>query len=188
MSLKKRTVGRVIGERRLTLQETPGKSLVVTLGHPRMMKGHVDWECPFRIKGSGLDRLEFGYGVDALQALTNALEGIRWVLDRVKSPLAWSGVLSDRSGFQRIVPLLPGISERLERSLDREISRHLRRLKQGRKKRFVGQCRTEGTVGPEGNVEPDRARLDSLASHHDRSLPTARPGEPSCSQGTLHEM
>src|SRR5206468_4954142 len=41
---------------------------------PRRMKGHQDWECPFRIKGAGVARLEFGYGVDALQALTTALK------------------------------------------------------------------------------------------------------------------
>lgn len=127
-------VGTVIGERRLEFRDAPRKKLVVTLGKPRRTKGRPDWECPFRIKGPGVARLEFGYGVDALQALTTALEGIRYLLDEIGKPLAWSGVLPDHTGFQRMIPMLPGISEQLERSLDREFGRHLRQLEQRQKK------------------------------------------------------
>src|SRR6059036_3868983 len=131
-------VGNVIGERRLVFRDAPRKTLVVTLGKPRRMKGHQDWECPFRIKGPGVARLEFGYGVDALQALTTALEGIRWMLDEIGKPLAWSGVLPDHTGFQRIIPIAAGpeISARLERLVDRELNRHVRQLERRHKKRL----------------------------------------------------
>ena len=33
----------------------------------------ADWECPFRIHGAGISRVEFGYGIDSMQALTTAL-------------------------------------------------------------------------------------------------------------------
>src|SRR5215831_9494203 len=66
---KPKTIGDIIGVRRLVFRDAPRKTLVVTLGKPRRMKGHQDWECPFCIKGAGMTRLEFGYGVDALQAL-----------------------------------------------------------------------------------------------------------------------
>jgi hypothetical protein len=133
----KPNVGNVIGERRLVFRDAPRKTVIVTLGKPRRMKGHQDWECPFRIKGADMTCLEFGYGVDALQALTSALEGIRVVLDEIGRPLAWSGVLPDHTGFQRLIPLADGaeFSARLERLVDRELNRHVRQLERRRKKR-----------------------------------------------------
>ena len=137
MRVTKSTVGKPIGERVLVFRDAPRKKLVVTLGTPRKVKGAPDWECPFIIAGSGVNRLEFGYGVDALQALTTALEGIRAVLDEVGQPLAWSGVLPDHTGFQRMIPFSAGadISARLDRSLEREFNRHVRRLKLRHKSR-----------------------------------------------------
>lgn len=137
MSVTKPKVGNVIGERRLVFRDAPRKKLVVTLGKPRRMKNHQDWECPFRIKGSGVARLEFGYGVDALQALTTALEGIRSMLDETGKPLAWSGVLPDHTGFQRMIPIAAGpeIAARLERMVDRELNRHVRQLERRHKKK-----------------------------------------------------
>jgi len=61
MSGTKPKIGNIIGVRRLVFRDAPRKTLVVTLGKPRRMKGHQDWECPFRIKGAGVARLEFGY-------------------------------------------------------------------------------------------------------------------------------
>ena len=136
MKFTKPKVGNVIGERRLFFRDAPRKKLVVTLGAPRRTKGQQDWECPFRIKGAGVACLEFGYGVDALQALTTALEGIRSMLDEIGKPLAWSGVLPDHTGFQRMIPIAAGseISTRLERLVDRELNRHVRQLKRRHKK------------------------------------------------------
>src|SRR5918996_6387450 len=130
MRVTKPKIGNVIGERHLEFRNAPRKKLVVTLGKPRRTKGRQDWECPFRIKGADMTCLEFGYGVDALQALTSALEGIRVVLDEIGRPLAWSGVLPDHTGFHRNIPIGAGpeLSARLERLVDRELNRHLRQL------------------------------------------------------------
>ena len=105
----------------------------MTLGTPEKGQGE-DWQCAFRIKGSGVNRLEFGYGVDALQALTTALEGIRAVLEEIGQPLGLRGVLPDHTGFQRMIPLAAGaeISARLDRLVERELDRHLRQLKRRR--------------------------------------------------------
>jgi hypothetical protein len=51
--------------------------VTVSLGMPRLPKGKTDWECPFRISGGGIRVNECGYGVDAIQALQNALGSIR---------------------------------------------------------------------------------------------------------------
>ena len=90
---------------------------------------------PFRIKGAGVARLEYGFGVDALQALTTALDGIRVMLDEIGRPLAWSGVLPDHTGFQRMIPMLPPISARLERLVDGEVNRYVRQMERRYKKR-----------------------------------------------------
>ena len=137
MNVTKPRLGNVIGERRLVFRDAPGKKLVVTLGKPRRMKGHPDWECPFRIKGFRVARLEFGYGVDALQALTTALEGIRSILDEIGKPLAWSGVFADHTGFQRMIPIAAGpeLSMRLERLVDRELNRHVRQLERRQRRK-----------------------------------------------------
>jgi hypothetical protein len=127
--------GTVIAERRLNTRGVPRRSVGVSLGKPRKTKGSSDWECPFRISGAGIRRVEYGFGVDAFQALTMALEGSRYVLDRMETPLAWSGVLDDHSGFQRFIPLLAWPrgtatgTARVERAVDREISQWAREAK-----------------------------------------------------------
>jgi hypothetical protein len=73
--------GAVIAERRLNSRDAPRHSIVVSLGKARKTKGSDDWQCPFRIAGTGIRKVEYGYGVDAFQALMLALEGIRYFLD-----------------------------------------------------------------------------------------------------------
>ena len=92
---------------RLNPPDAPGRSIIVSLGKPRKAKGADDWKCPFRIDGTGIRKVEYGYGVDAFQALTMALEGIRYFLDRLDTPLVWGGIFKDHSGFQRVIPSLP---------------------------------------------------------------------------------
>jgi hypothetical protein len=121
----------MIAERRLIVRGAPKTRVVVSLGAPRKRRGQTDWECPFRIRGAGLTRVEYGYGVDSVQALTTALEGIRALLDNSGQSLSWEDVLPDETGFQRLIPISFGtaFSRRLERLLDREITRQLQRMR-----------------------------------------------------------
>jgi hypothetical protein len=73
MSRSSRSFGTVIAERRLHRRGALRRSVVVSLGKPRKTKGFDDWECPFRISGAGIRRVEDSRGVDAFQALTMAL-------------------------------------------------------------------------------------------------------------------
>ena len=107
--------GTPIAERRLNPRGAPRRSVVVSLGKPRKTKGADDWQCPFRIKGAGIHKVEYGFGVDAFQALTMALEGIRYFLDRMDTPLVWGGMFEDHSGFQRFIPSLPEFPKKRER-------------------------------------------------------------------------
>lgn len=128
-----RQFGPVIADRQLVSRGDPNTRIRVSLGHPRQSKSDKnEWECPFRIRGQGGSLVEFGYGVDSMQALTTALEGIRVLLDERFGPVAWEGVLPDHSGFQRLIPITLGgaFSRRLERLVDREFKHHLRQLGQ----------------------------------------------------------
>lgn len=130
MSRSDNPFGAVLAERRLQPRGATRRSVVVSLGIPRKTKGSEDWECPFRISGGGIRRVEYGRGIDAFQALTTALEGIRHFLDRSSTPLVWAGVLPDQTGFQRVIPLLPerGGTQRIERLVDQEARRRLKEL------------------------------------------------------------
>ena len=121
-----RPFGLVIGVRRLS---RPGcHRVTVTLGKPRRMKDGEDWECPFRIDGLRSRRILYGYGVDAIQALTTALEGIRVTLEQNGKRLSWISGIPGDAGFERPVPRGLGLefSRRLNRMVDREIARFVR--------------------------------------------------------------
>jgi hypothetical protein len=124
-------LGEVIAERRLVVRDSNNKPVIVSLGTPRRRRDQRDWECPFRIKGDGISKLEYGYGIDSIQALTTALEGIRAVLDESGQSLSWEDVLPDDTGFQRFIPISFGtaFSRRLERLVDREMNRQLQRMR-----------------------------------------------------------
>src|SRR5882672_7544667 len=94
-----RAFGPVLGVRRLSIVPS-GRRVTVMLGKPRKATRH--WECPFRITGLRVPRVQHGYGVDAIQALANALEGVRVTLERSRTRLSWFE--PDDAGFERTVP------------------------------------------------------------------------------------
>jgi hypothetical protein len=140
MRSRDKHLGTVIAQRRLHVRGAPRRTVVVSLGKPRPTKGEEDWNCPFRIAGAGIRVVDAAYGVDAFQALTLSLEGIRHHLDRLDTPLVWDDML-DHSAFQRVIPLLPVASEtkRLERFVEREVIRRYRVMIRRRGKRRARQ-------------------------------------------------
>ena len=133
-----KTFGPVIGKRRLTTRGARPKPVIVSLGKPRLPRGERDWECPFRITGGGIRVLEYGYGVDSMQALQNALQGIRHALDKSGKSLDW--MTTGTTGFQRSIPWYGDsrFTKRMERLVDAELKREavrLRRRHQARQKR-----------------------------------------------------
>jgi hypothetical protein len=122
--------GVVIAERRLVLRDDPRRVITVSIGSPRRHRGDDDeWECPFRITGAGVRRLEYGRGLDAMQALITALAGIRHVLDETGLPAVWPNEDAPDTGFPRSIPIMLGaLTTRLERLVDRELEKDLERL------------------------------------------------------------
>jgi hypothetical protein len=98
------------------------EAFLVRLGRPR--RGKVDWECPFWIGSHPRACIQYGYGVDGLQALIQALDGIRASLAE-RDRLQWKGGKPGDAGIPRFIPLFFGreFAVRIERFLDDEISR-----------------------------------------------------------------
>ena len=122
----RRPFGPVIGVRRLS--RAGSQKVTVSLGKPRRMKSGKDWECPFRIAGLGTRGIQYGYGVDAVQALTTAFEGIRVTLERSGKRLSWIGGNPGDPGFERPVPSALGLKflRRLNRMIDRQVAQFVR--------------------------------------------------------------
>lgn len=131
-------LGTIIAQRTLRQRDAPRRRLVVSLGAPRRTPDTEDWECPFQISGAGMRCFQFGRGVDAFQALTVALQGIRYYLDRSELELSWPGILEGQTGFQQIIPLLTEAAgaRRMERVVERELQARLKRLKQRHARRL----------------------------------------------------
>lgn len=114
------------------------EAVIVSLGKPRRPKGERDWECPFRITGGGIRVVDYGYGVDSMQAIQTALQGVRHFIDKSGKSFDWLG--TETSGFQRSIPWYGDsrFTKRMERLVDAELKREgarLRRRHQARQKR-----------------------------------------------------
>jgi hypothetical protein len=135
----RRPFGPTIAERHLVSRDQEAARVRVSLGTPRW--NGSEWECPFRIRSAGRSEVEFGRGLDSMQALTTAVEGIRVALESKFGALSWEGVFPHHSGFQRAIPLSLDVafSRRVERLVDREFERHLRQLKQRNKRRTASK-------------------------------------------------
>jgi hypothetical protein len=128
-------MGTILAERVLGEQDS-GKVVRVSLGAPRPGTGGAEWECPFRIHGAGVSRLAFGYGIDSMQALTTALDGIRALLEESGLAVGWKigagrqDIWAGETGFARSIPIGFGrdFRQRMEGLLDRELERHVQRL------------------------------------------------------------
>jgi hypothetical protein len=111
----------VVATRRLRDLKS-GEELIVRIGRPRKRNGN--WECPFHVGGTPTSGVELGHGVDALQALIQALDGIRSGLAG-KNRMEWIGGEPGDAGIPRFVPMFYGrdFAARIERLIDNEISR-----------------------------------------------------------------
>ncbi|MGH7267313.1 MAG: DUF6968 family protein [Candidatus Rokuibacteriota bacterium] len=130
--------GAVVGARRL---RRPGsrRTVLVRVGMPR--RSGRDWVVPFQLRGLAPSRIRYSYGVDALQALMLAFEGIRVTLETRGKALTWLGEPGE-SGFYRFVPDLgiPPVRRRPEKAIDREMRAFLRKLERRYRRRRLRQA------------------------------------------------
>ena len=117
----------VIAMRRVRLSRGgTARVLTAKIGVPRRV-GTGEWACPYWITGFGDGATFRARGVDSVQALVLALEGVRIELKKAGGRISWVGERGT-AGFPRYVPDYYGqvFSERLEGMIDRELLRFAR--------------------------------------------------------------
>jgi hypothetical protein len=117
---------RVIAERVLSVDGEPGRIVAVTIYAPEPDRDTgADWRCEFRAQGV-LDARDTAHGVDALQALLNAIQGVRKALDDSGLSLTWAGGEPGDHGVPRIVPMFLGraFARDIEDEIDRRLGAH----------------------------------------------------------------
>jgi len=92
-----------------------------------------EWRCAFRVKRDTSAQTHFAPGLDALQALINAIEGIRSTLREHDEQMTWLGGEPGDPGVPRFIPQFFGIQfgNRMSRILDEEIERFSAKAKTG---------------------------------------------------------
>jgi len=110
---------RWIGERLLERRDAVGGLVVVRIGSPEWPPGAEQWRCPFIILGLGDDSIQYGYSIDSMGALQNAVNGIYYKLEQTGIPLRWEGFDEDITGFTRHVTWTFGLEfqQRLEKMI-----------------------------------------------------------------------
>ena len=126
-------LGRVIASRILSEQDVPETKVIVSIGLPRPHP-RQDWECPFLIEGIGESKVRGAYGVDAMQSLISALQGIRAGLDQSERALFW---LDPKRGtfFPVMVSTAYGkrFEDRVGLAIEREMVREWRAIIKSRR-------------------------------------------------------
>ena len=115
-----------IVERVLTVDGDPSRTVVVTIYAPSPDPDPaMDWKCDFRVHGA-VDEHRGAHGLDGFQALIQAIQGVRKVLDDSGLSLTWAGGEPGDHGVPRIVPQFFGraFARDVEDEIDRRIAAH----------------------------------------------------------------
>lgn len=104
-----------IATRQLRTASTPSRSVVVRLFAPQQ-EGN-NWSCVFEIATDRTEQTR-AFGVDSMQALQMAIEGIRVTLQSLPEPLVWLDELGFL-GFPMSVSIAWGLS--VQRALEAKL-------------------------------------------------------------------
>src|SRR3712207_1676313 len=129
-SARPRMLGTVIAERTLTVVGQGDSSARIRIGKPRKDRTTGDYFCPYTLEGLGDQKASEAWGMDSMQALQNALQGIRLALTPHANTLSWAGGQEGWLGFPKVIPDLfgPTFTLRLEKLVERETDRFARAL------------------------------------------------------------
>lgn len=91
--------------RSLSVSDLTPKTITLTIYKPKEEPGS-DWVCSFQIEGIEKEPIhQNAYGLDALQALLNALEGARLTLLSSNLSITWDGGNEGDIGIPRMIPM-----------------------------------------------------------------------------------
>lgn len=120
MPRKDRTVGIgvVVASRVITLRNSRAQKITISIGRPRRSLPS-SWQCSYLIKGMGAPIIGRAGGVDALQALLMAIEGVRVTLERTGHRFVWLDP-ENGLGIPFLVPLVHGksVEDRVREVID----------------------------------------------------------------------
>jgi hypothetical protein len=126
MSIARR-VANPIAVRRYGVEGEPGRELVLVIGKPRKDPRLTStWTCTVRIEGIPKQKHRRGQGVDAVQALQDAMVCARRELDASGLRLTWLDGESGALGLPLSVPTGWGLD--FQRRLERYVLRESRKL------------------------------------------------------------
>ena len=134
--MAQRRVSHPIAIRRYGMAGEPGREVVLTIGKPRPDPKRPDaWVCTVLLEGLPKERRRLGHGIDAVQALQDAMMYARYELDRCRLSLTWLDGESDDYGLPRTVPSFPGtgLREKIEAIIDRQLKRFANEAKKRHK-------------------------------------------------------
>ena len=117
-----------------TLTDTDGKPVLEVRIGLFCFADPIDWECPFVLAPPGEPgEIQTVPGIDAVQALSLALEAIRVTLAKRPERLCWLGQEPGITGFHRVTHAFGyGLVERLEHQIDEAVDQHAREVMSGR--------------------------------------------------------
>ena len=114
-------VANPIAVRHYGVADDSGREVVLTIGKPRRDREREGWwTCTVLLEGLPKERRRRGRGVDAVQAIQDAMMYARHELDRSGLRLTWLDGDADDFGLPRSIPSYPrtGIREKIEKYID----------------------------------------------------------------------
>jgi hypothetical protein len=116
-----------LATRELKDSANPDLDLEIQLGMPEQRKDG-SWRCTFRVAGLNQGKTAYAGGIDALQALVNALDGIATQLRESGRSLTW---MEGEPGIRRQIPIFlgPEFAERIESFIAAEIESFIQNKK-----------------------------------------------------------
>ena len=99
------TVGEIIAKRRLYIigHDKAAEEIILVLGKPQQFPDSGDYYCPYQITGLGSQKVKYGAGIDAFQAIQLTIEKIAidlWSLNKeLQGRLRWEGDEHGDLGF-----------------------------------------------------------------------------------------
>jgi hypothetical protein len=110
-------VGQLVASRKLV--GPSGAQMLVSIGAPEQASVD-DWTCRFSLG----EQTHQAHGIDALQALIMAIEGLRTHLSRAQEPWTWAGGEPGDHGIPRHIPTAFGLqfADSVGKLLDEQIA------------------------------------------------------------------
>lgn len=96
-------IGQMFASRTLKLTNNNSTNVVIAIGRPQQFPDGPDYYCPYQITGLGDEKVSWGGGIDAIQALLLTLEKIGITLSNLdeykNGDLSWIGSEDGNLGF-----------------------------------------------------------------------------------------